>query len=147
MSSLGVESLIAKIPLEETIENSVNDLFFDKSKIDNLTKQNLYDLLLAAAKESFFIFGNSFYCRTDGVAMVSPLSSTLANAFLCHYGKEWLNSCPGKFNPKIHKRYVDEIFAMFQSMDHVKKFVDYMNIKHPNISFTFEIEHQSSFHS
>ena len=50
MASLVVEDLLTNIPLEETIENCVNDLFFDKSKIDNLTKQNLYDLLSAAAK-------------------------------------------------------------------------------------------------
>ena len=33
---------------------------------------------------------------------------------------------------------------MFRSRDHVKKFVDYMNTKHLNISFTFEIEDQNS---
>ena len=41
MASLDVESLFTNIPSEETIENSVDDLFFDKSKIDNLTKQDL----------------------------------------------------------------------------------------------------------
>ena len=35
--------------------------------------------------------------------------------------------------------------VMFQSRDHVKMFVDYMNVKHPNIRFTFEIEDQNSF--
>ena len=63
----------------------------------------------------------------------------------CHYGKEWLGSFPIKFKPKLYKRYVDDIFAMFRSRDHVKKFVDYMNIKHPNIRFTLEIENQNSF--
>ena len=33
MVSLDVESLFTNIPLEETIENWVNDLFFDKSKL------------------------------------------------------------------------------------------------------------------
>ena len=50
----------------------MNDLFFDKSKIDNLTKRELHDLLSAAAKESFFIFDNSLYRQIDGVAMGSP---------------------------------------------------------------------------
>ena len=39
------------IPWEETIENSVNALFFDKSKTDNLTKQDVYDLLSVDEKE------------------------------------------------------------------------------------------------
>ena len=55
MDTLNIESLFTDIPLVETIENCVNDLFFDKSKIDNLTKQDLYDLLSGAAKESFFL--------------------------------------------------------------------------------------------
>ena len=67
MASLGSGSLLTNIPLEETIERCVNDLFFDKPKIDNLTKQNMYDLLSAAAKESFF--DNILYRQIDGVAM------------------------------------------------------------------------------
>ena len=40
MASLDVESLFTNIALEETIENCVNNLYFDKSKIDNLTKKD-----------------------------------------------------------------------------------------------------------
>ena len=69
-----------------------------------------------------------------------PFSLTLTNTFLCHYEKKWLDNCP----IKLYKRYVDDIFVMFRSRDHVKKFVDYMNTKHLNIRFTFEIEDQNS---
>ena len=122
-------------------------MFFDKCKIDNPTKQYIYDLLSAAAKESFFILDNSLYRQIDGVLMGSLLGPTLANAFLCYYEKEWLDSCPIEFKPKLYKRYVDNTFAMFQARDHVKKFVDYMNKKHLNIrfTFTFEVEDQNSF--
>ena len=34
---------------------------------------------------------------------------------------------------------------MFQYRNHVKKFVDYINTKHPNIHLTFEIEDQNCF--
>ena len=54
--------------------------------------------------------------------------------------------CPVEFKPKLYKRYEDDIFVMFQSRDDVKKFVDYMNTKHPNIRFTSEIEDQILFH-
>ena len=99
----------------------------------------------AAAKESFFIFDNSLYRQIDVVAMGSPLGSTLANAFLCYCEKEWLDGCPVEFKPKLYKMYVDDISVVFQSGDHVKKFVDFMNTKHPNIRFTLEIEDQNSF--
>ena len=83
MTSLDVESFFTNIPLEETIESSVNDLFFDKSKIDNLTKQDVYDLLSGTAKGSCFVFDNSLYRQIDGIAMGSPLGLTLENALLC----------------------------------------------------------------
>ena len=56
MASLLVKSLFTNIPLEGTIENCVHDLFFDKSNIDNLIRQDIYDLSSAAAKESLFYF-------------------------------------------------------------------------------------------
>ena len=34
---------------------------------------------------------------------------------------------------------------MFQSRNYVKKFVDYINTKHPNVHFIFEIEDQNRF--
>ena len=52
--------------------------------------------------------------------MGSPLGPTLANVFLCHYEKEWLNSCPIEFKPKLYKRYVDDISVMFRPRNHVK---------------------------
>ena len=60
--------------------------------------------------------------------MGSPLGPTLANAFLCHYEKEWLDNCPIHFKPVIYKRYVD-IFVLFSSK-HLQLFVDYMNKQH-----------------
>ena len=105
-----------------------NDLFFDKYKIDNLTKQDLHDLLSAAAKELLFMFDISLYCKIDG-AMGSQLGPILANAFLCHYEKECSGCCPVEFKPKLYRRYLDGIFVMFQSRDHVKTFVHHLNTK------------------
>ena len=67
-----------------------------------------------------------------GVAMGSPLGPALAYAVLLHYEKEWLDSCPIELKPKLYKRYVDDIFVMFPSRDHV-------------ILATFEIKAQNSF--
>ena len=118
-------------------------MFFDKSKIDNLTKQDVYDLLSGTAKGSCFVFDNSLYRQIDGIAMGSPLGLTLENALLCLCEKKWLDSCPIEFKAKLYQRYVDDIFVMFGSRDHVKKFVDYINTKHQNIRFT--LENQNSF--
>ena len=55
--------------------------------------------------------------------MGSPLDPILANAFLFYYEKEWLDSHPAEFTPKLYRKYVDDILVMFQSRDHVKKLI------------------------
>ena len=77
--------------------------------------------------------------------MGSPLRPTFANAFLCHFDKQWLSDCLQDFCPNIYRRYVDDIFVTFNSYEQLKKFVEYMSTKHPNIKFTFEHEHNNSF--
>ena len=145
MASLDVESLFTNIPLEETIDNIINDLYLSTEKVHNFEKHELKQLLMFAAFESFFVFDGEYYIQVDGVAMGSPLGPTLANAFLCYYEKKWLRECPEKFLPNVYKRYVDDIFVTFESYSQLLKFVDYMNHQHPNLKFTFEVEQNNSF--
>ena len=145
MTSLDVELLFTNIPLEETIKNCVNDLFSNNFYSGKLSRKDLYDLLKIATTESSFIFDNKLYKQIDGVAMGSPLGPTLANAFLCYYEKTWLNECPSQFKPVVYRRYVDDIFVLFKSKEHLKLFVNYMNSKHKNIKFNFETEDSNNF--
>ena len=77
-ASSDVKVLFINISLEE---NCVNYLFFDKSKIDNLTNQELDNLSSAAVTELLIIFESNLYRLIDGLAIEFPLCSTLANAF------------------------------------------------------------------
>ena len=145
MDSLDVESLFTNIPLNETINNCVSDLHNKNLYNGKLSKRDLFKLLETATSESSFIFDYLLYKQVDGVAMGSPLVITLANAFLCHYEKEWLDNCPIHFKPVIYKRYVDDIFVLFSSKEHLQLFVDYMNKQHKCLKFTSEAENDNSF--
>ena len=59
--------------------------------------------------------------------------------------KIWLNECLSQFTPVVYKHYVDNIFILFKSKEHLKLFVDYMNSKHSNIKFNFETENSNNF--
>ena len=74
------------------------------------------------------------------VAMGSPLGSTLANAFLSHCEKIWLEKCPQEIKPLFYRRYVDDIFVLFESQDRLIKFWDYFSGCYPNMSFSHEVE-------
>ena len=90
MASLDVESIFTNIPLEETIDKIINNLFLTTDKVHNFERKELKQLLTFAAYESFFIFDGEYYTQIDGDSMGSPLGPTLANAFLCHFEKKWL---------------------------------------------------------
>ena len=98
---------------------------------------------MSCSKKNCSLLLTSLYCQIDRVAIGFPLDPTLENAFLCHYEKEWFAGHPIEFKPKLYKRFVNDIFVIFQPRDCVKKFVDYMNTKHFNICFTFEIQDQN----
>ena len=76
--------------------------------------------------------------------MGSPLGPTLASAFSCHYKKLWLDNCPQNFRPVVYRRYVDNIFVLFKSKDHLLSFTRYMNTIHKNLKFTFHFEQNNS---
>ena len=142
MASYDVDSLFTNIPLDETINICINELFKDKSKkkVNGLSKAQIKELLKLATKQSFFMFNNNFYIQKDGVAMGNPLGPTLANAFLSFHEQNWLNKCPKQFRPIFYKRYVDDIFVLFENLDQAEKFKTYLNNRHKNMSFTLEVE-------
>ena len=140
LASFDVKSLFTNIPLDETIEICIKECEKQQLTPFNLTKKQFKSLLEIAVKESVFIFGDQLYQQIDGVAMGSPLGPTLANTFLCFHEKNWLNECPIEFKPLIYKRYVDDCFLIFKCKEHSIKFLEYLNKKHKNISFTSELE-------
>ena len=76
--------------------------------------------------------------------MGSPMDP-IANAFLRHYEKEWLNNCLIHFKPMIYKRHADDIFVIFSSKKHLQLFADYMNKPHKCLQYPSETENDNSF--
>ena len=152
LASLYVESLLTKIPLNETINNCVSDLHSKNLYNRKLSKRDLFKLLETATSKSSFIFDYLLYKQVDGVAMEwqyfkppSSLGPTLANEFSRHYEKEWLDNCPIHFKPMIHKKYVDDIFVRFSSKEHLQHFVDYKNKQHKCLKFTSKADNDNFF--
>ena len=130
MASLDVEFLFTNIPLNETVNNRVSDLHNKNLYNEKLSKKDLFKLLESGTSESSFIFDYLLTKQVGRVAMGSPLCPTLANAFLSHYEKEWLDNCPIHLKRMICKRYVDDIFVLFSSKKHHQLFIHYMNKQH-----------------
>ena len=69
MSSLDVDSLFTNIPLDETINICISQLFESTDTVEGFTKSELKQLLCWATEESYFIFNGLLYKQTDGVAI------------------------------------------------------------------------------
>ena len=84
--------LKAKILKFHTILKNFNPflLFLFTIIVHGLKKYQFNDLLSLATKESYFIFNNILFKQIDGVAMGSPLGTSLANTFLAYYEQNWL---------------------------------------------------------
>ena len=77
--------------------------------------------------------------QVNGVAMGSPLGPVLANLFMGFHERKWLSEYQGP-PVKFYKRYVDDIFCMFEHKDHAYQFLNYLNEQHACIKFTIEEE-------
>lgn len=148
MVSYDVTSLFTNIPVQETIEIILNKLFpTAESNYKEFSRSTFKTLLELAVNDSYFTFNNITYKQIDGMAMGSPLGPTFANIFMCHLEEHFLSNCPSNMKPIFYKRYIDDTFVLFKDKSHSKIFLDFINSRHPNISFTMdqEVNNQLSF--
>ena len=122
MASFDIESLFTNIPLQGTIDLCNENLFKDRTHVDNLLKDSFRELFARTMSESLILFDQEFFKQHDGVAVGSPLRPTLANVFLCYHEKIWLQNHPSVFKPVIYRRYIDDTFLLFRSKHHIEKF-------------------------
>ena len=140
MASLDIDSLFTNIPLEETINICVDNLYNDNENPRNIPKHDFHNLLNIATKETFLMFNNNYYKQVDGLAIWYSLGPALANIFMCNFESKWLCNCPNDFKPMFYRRYIDDILMIYSSPDHADKFREYLLSKHPNIKFSIEKE-------
>ena len=138
MVSFGVNSLFTNIPLTESIDLAVSYILQNNSSL-KLSKQDLTKLFSFATAQTHFLFNGNTYDQIDGVSMGSPLAPVLANLFMGHHEKIWLEN----FNNSdvlFYRRYVDDTFCLFNSKHDALSFFNFLNKQHPNITFSMEKE-------
>ena len=138
-ASFDVVSLFTNIPIKETIQIATDKLCSSNNP-PVLCKNTFTKLLDIACSDLIFLFDSKLYKQIDGCSMGRSLSPTLANIFMCNFEDQCLVTCPGDLKPIYYRRYVDDCFLVFKDKEHVELFATYINSKHPNIKFTYEIE-------
>ena len=115
MASFDIESLFTNVPLHETINICLHNLFSSPTNVvARLPLTHFQSFLELALLNSYFIFNNILYRQVERLGMGLPLGPTLANIFMCSMEKDWLNECPATFCPVFHQRYIDDTFLLFK---------------------------------
>jgi len=127
--SYDVKSLFTNIPVKETI-NYIMEILPNNDL--PLNKTALKKLLNLACSNILFSFQNKCYTQDDGMCMGSSLGPTMAAFALDMIERNFDNT------PLFYSRYVDDIFAVFNSKEESISFLDHINSFHPNLQFTLE---------
>ena len=127
MASLGVDSLFTNTSIDETINICIDNLYNDNENPPCLTQPK---------EKHIFTFKNKYYKHVDGVAMGFPLGPALANIFMFSFENNCLQDFSNDFEPVFCRCYVDDIFALSSSPDHVCKFKEYQSSKHLIMKFS-----------
>ena len=133
--SFDVTSLFTSILLSEATDIAIR-LIFGNSPDKKFTKHELQKPFRITTFETHVTFNNSIYDQTDCVAMGSPLTPVLVNLFMGFHEQNWIEQAINR-KPIFYKRYVDDIFAIFESESDADAFYSYLNTRH-NVKFTFE---------
>ena len=160
--SYDVVSLFTNIPLEETIDIIIDQLYpktpglaAKDQRFLGMTKTIFRNSLNYCLKDNVFLFNSEFYKQIDGCAMGSPLAPILADIFMNHLLEKKIERSTDSdflnitflgygeftsFNLKVFVRYVDDTLAVFNSEEEADKFLLYLNGLHPSIKFTCDKE-------
>ena len=132
--SYDVESLFTNVPVMETIDYILDEIYV-KKKLPHLCKRSLFKkLLLKLTCDGIFMFNDKFYKQKNGCTMGGPLSVILSNIFMTKLERKVV--LPVK--PAFYKRYVDDIITRRKKNQPDKLLSRLMNF-HPKIKFTVEV--------
>jgi hypothetical protein len=132
--SFDVVSLFPSIPIDLAIQY-MNECLITR-RIDAHKIPCYINVMKQCMEENYFKFRNQIFKQTEGTCMGSSLSPFIGNVFMRTFGTN-LTSSP--LFPIIWLRYVDDIFAVTKR-EKVNETLTWLNLQHPKIQFTFEIE-------
>ena len=137
--SIDVESLFTNVPVDDTIEIIIDEVYHKRSNgLDRLAlaPDILKNLLVACTKSSPFRGPDgSLYTQKDGVAMGSPLGPLFANFYMAHVEANTFNN--PDITPTTYCRYVDDAFLEVRDHTHLLTIIRELE-KNSVLKFTFE---------
>ena len=111
--TLDIKDLFVKLSIQNAIH--ITKFLLHKHNIQNKIIKETLELTGTVLHQNYFQYDNNYYQPNHGIAMGSPLSSTIAEIYLQYFEeltiKHWMET-----NELIYyKRYVDDIIIFDKS--------------------------------
>ena len=137
--SYDVVSLFTNVPVEETIEYILDEIYAKKSlKPICPSRLIMKRFLKRLATDCLFSINGRLIKQQDGCSMGSPLSVAMAGIFMTKLEKEVVYPV----NPILFRRYVDDIYYR-KKKNTEDILLPKLNAYHQKIKFTVEIDLQT----
>ena len=142
IASLDVESLFTNVPVNETIDLILDEVYrSDKTPLD-IPENLLKELLMCCTKEAPFRAPNGLlYKQIDGVAMGSPLGVLFTNFYMGCLERKVLNE--NADHPSIYARYIDDIFVNVSNESHLQRLQEALQSE-SCLRFTTELQNDQT---
>ena len=92
MTSFDITSLFTNIPIDDTINIILDQLFSSTQWFHGFSREQFKDFLNLAVKNCHSIFNGKFYDQIEVVAMGSLLGPLFANIFFSFHEQKWLDN-------------------------------------------------------
>ena len=132
--SYDVVSLFTKIPVEETIEYIIYQIYNEKKVPQICSKTIFRSLMYKLTTECAFQFNENLFKQAEGCSMGGSLTVTLADIHMIRTEKDIVTP----LKPIFYKRFVDDIYNRRKKGIH-DNLCERLNNYHPNIKLTIEI--------
>ena len=132
--SYDVESLFTNIPVRETIDFILDEIYVRKSTKPFCAKRLTFKRLLERLTgECIFSVNGRLMKQIDGCQMGGPLSKTFSDIFMNKLERDVVMPR----DPPLYRRYVDDSFNRRKKNEPDELF-EALNSYHPNIRYTIE---------
>ena len=126
-----MDPLFTSIPLIETIDFIVDEIYVWKKLVPFCKKSVFKKLLSKLCKGCIFLADGRFIIQVDGCPMSGPISVVFSNIFCVKMEFDVVK----QLKPKLYKRYVDDIYDK-RIKNQPDKLFEELSHYHLNINLT-----------
>ena len=131
--SYDVESLFTNVPVHETIDYILQEIYVKEKLPKICSKLIMKQLSLKLTTENTFMLNSNFYKQIDCCTMGGPLSVIFSDIYMTKTEEEVVKPT----NPSFYTRFVDDIISK-KKKDQPGLLFENLNNHHPNIKYTTE---------